>query len=139
MINYTRFLGWKRAHLFILSFICIGLALGCAGAADTRILLNGESLHWKGQLDTNVFNNREESGQYTFYYKNEDWQDVEKYTININDKTRVLKEDRLPQRTVHVSISHREGVVTTEESQSVIIQWRDRNGNPFEETILLEG
>lgn len=128
----------KSFSLFLTISLSIAMILLTTGCSDknTRIILQGESSHWKGEFDTSIHNNSNESGEYTFYYKDEDWKNVKEYHFNINDRI-ILKETGIANRTVNVPVTRKNSLVSTEETQTIIIKWNHSNGEQFEETLLL--
>lgn len=126
---------FKFAALFIL-VADIMISTGCVDK-NTKITLKGESIHWKGELNSSI-TDQDESGMYTLFYKDEDWNNVEKYKIDIKDGSIKIEETGLTTRTIEIPINRVKSSVTSNESQTVNIVWNDSRGNEYEENILLK-
>lgn len=126
---------FKFAAMFIL-VVCIMISTGCVDK-NTKITLKGESIHWKGELNSSI-TGQHESGMYTLIYKDEDWDDVQVYKIDINDGKVILEETGLTTRTIEIPINRTKSSVTSNEPQTVNIIWNDSRGNEYEENILLK-
>lgn len=126
---------FKFAAMFIL-MVFIMISTGCVDK-NTKITLKGESIHWKGELNSSI-TGQDESGMYTLFYKDEDWDDVQLYKININDGKVILEETGLTTRTIEIPMNRTKSSVTSNEPQTVNIIWNDSRGNEYEENILLK-
>lgn len=126
---------FKFAAMFIL-VVFIMISTGCVDK-NTKITLRGESIHWNGELNSSI-TGQDESGMYTLFYKDEDWDDVQLYKININDGKVILEETGLTTRTIEIPINRTKSSVTSNEPQTVNIIWNDSRGNEYEENILLK-
>lgn len=126
---------FKFAAMLIL-VVFIMISTGCVDK-NTKITLKGESIHWNGELNSSI-TGQEESGMYTLFYKDEDWDDVQLYKININDGKVILEETGLTTRTIEIPINRTKSSVTSNEPQTVNIIWNDSRGNEYEENLLLK-
>lgn len=126
---------FKFAAMFVL-LVFIMISTGCVDK-NTKITLKGESIHWNGELNSSI-TDQDESGMYTLFYKDEDWDDVQVYKININDGKVILEETGLTTRTIEIPINRTKSSVTSNEPQTVNIIWNDSRGNEYEENILLK-
>ncbi|WP_339293887.1 hypothetical protein MKY82_16785 [Paenibacillus sp. FSL W7-1279] len=126
---------FKFAAMFIL-VVFIMISTGCIDK-NTKITLKGESIHWKGELNSSI-TGQDESGMYTLFYKDEDWDDVQVYKIDINDGKVILEETGLTTRTIEIPLNRTKSSVTSNEPQTVNIIWNDSRGNEYEENILLK-
>lgn len=126
---------FKLAAMFIL-VVFIMISTGCVDK-NTKITLKGESIHWNGELNSSI-TGQDESGMYTLFYKDEDWDDVQLYKININDGKVILEETGLTTRTIEIPMNRTKSSVTSNEPQTVNIIWNDSRGNEYEENILLK-
>ncbi|MBU5348242.1 hypothetical protein [Paenibacillus lautus] len=126
---------FKLAAMFIL-VVFIMISTGCVDK-NTKITLKGESIHWKGELNSSI-TGQDESGMYTLFYKDEDWDDVQVYKIDINDGKVILEETGLTTRTIEIPMNRTKSSVTSNEPQTVNIIWNDSRGNEYEENILLK-
>jgi hypothetical protein len=100
----------------------------------------GESEHWRGELDTTVTNERTENGQYTIFYKKDNVEDIKEYKININEGRIIRKESDLTSKSINFPITRTKGsYVSSNEDQSIVIEWTDMNGNNLEEKLILRG
>lgn len=126
---------FKLAAMFIL-VVFIMISTGCVDK-NTKITLKGESIHWNGELNSSI-TGQDESGMYTLFYKDEDWDDVQLYKININDGKVILEETGLTTRTIEIPMNRTKSSVTSDEPQTVNIIWNDSRGNEFEENMLLK-
>lgn len=126
---------FKLAAMFIL-VVFIMISTGCVDK-NTKITLKGESIHWKGELNSSI-TGQDESGMYTLFYKDEDWDDVQVYKIDINNGKVILEETGLTTRTIEIPMNRTKSSVTSNEPQTVNIIWNDSRGNEYEENILLK-
>lgn len=126
---------FKFAAMFIL-MVFIMISTGCVDK-NTKITLKRESIHWNGELNSSI-TGQDESGMYTLFYKDEDWDDVQLYKININDGKVILEETGLTTRTIEIPMNRTKSSVTSNEPQTVNIIWNDSRGNEYEENILLK-
>lgn len=126
---------FKFAAMLIL-VVFIMISTGCVDK-NTKITLKGESIHWNGELNSSI-TGQDESGMYTLFYKDEDWDDVQVYKIDINDGKVILEETGLTTRTIEIPINRTKSSVTSNEPQTVNIIWNDSRGNEYEENILLK-
>ncbi|MBX4148510.1 MULTISPECIES: hypothetical protein [Paenibacillus] len=126
---------FKFVAMFIL-VVFIMISTGCVDK-NTKITLKGESIHWKGELNSSI-TGQDESGMYTLFYKDEDWDDVQVYKIDINDGKVILEETGLTTRTIEIPMNRTKSSVTSNEPQTVNIIWNDSRGNEYEENILLK-
>lgn len=117
---------FKFAAMFVL-LVFIMISTGCVDK-NTKITLKGESIHWNGELNSSI-TDQDESGMYTLFYKDEDWDDVQVYKININDGKVILEETGLTTRTIEIPINRTKSSVTSNEPQTVNIIWNDSRGN----------
>lgn len=126
---------FKFAAMFIL-MVFIMISTGCVDK-NTKITLKRESIHWNGELNSSI-TGQDESGMYTLFYKDEDWDDVQLYKININDGKVILEETGLTTRTIEIPMNRTKSSVTSNEPQTVNIIWNDSRGNEYEENILFK-
>lgn len=128
---------WVSISIFIL---IVAMSLTGCSKLQTRINLMGESEHWRGELDTTVTNERTENGQYTIFYKKDNVEDIKEYKININEGRIIRKESDLTSKSINFPITRTKGsYVSSNEDQSIVIEWTDMNGNNLEEKLILRG
>jgi hypothetical protein len=106
---------------------------------QTKMNLSGESEHWSGELDNAVTKGAGENGQYIISYKEDNLEDVKWFKININDGKMIRQEDGLTSKSIQFPIISIEGsMVSTEDDQTVVIEWKDTNGKKYQEDIILK-
>ncbi|MDN4604938.1 hypothetical protein P5G61_27175 [Paenibacillus sp. F6_3S_P_1C] len=123
-----------------ISIIILVVAMSLTGCSklQTKINLMGESKNWSGELDTTVTNGKEENGEYTILYKNGDWEDIKGYKININEGRIIKQEDDSPSSSIKIPITRTKGSqVSSNEDQTIVIEWTDIDGNNLEEKLIL--
>ncbi|MFE6075022.1 hypothetical protein ACFVQB_11155 [Paenibacillus sp. NPDC057886] len=126
---------WVSISILIL---IVAMSLTGCSKLQTRINLMGESEHWRGELDTTVTNERAENGQYTIFYKKDNLEDIKEYKININEGRIIRKESDLTSKSIEFPITRTKGsMVSRNEDQTIVIEWKDMSGNNFEEKLIL--
>lgn len=122
-----------------ISIIFLIVAMSLTGCSEqTRMILMGESEHWRGELDTTVTSGREENGEYTILYKKENWEDIKGYKININEGRIINQGDGSPSNSIKIPITRTKGSqVSSNEEQTIVVEWTDINGNNLEEKLIL--
>lgn len=115
-----------RNHLLkLLPLILLIFLFGCS---NDGFILKGESEHWQGKFRVNTSGNNQ-SGEYTFYYKNDDWRDIGKYTVTIGDNELILNEDGLMNRSIAISVSYIHSTHLKENTKDVVIEWNGEQEN----------
>ncbi|CAH1210602.1 hypothetical protein PAECIP111890_03550 [Paenibacillus sp. JJ-223] len=131
----------KVLWMFISTIILI-VAMSLTGCSklQTRIILMGESEHWRGEFDTTVTSGREENGEYTILYTKDNWGDIRGYKIDINEgRNKRQEEGGLASNVIKFPITRTKGSqVSSNEDQTIVIEWKDLNGNNFEEKLTLK-
>lgn len=124
-----------------ISIIILVVTMSLTGClkVQTRIILMGESEHWRGEFDTTVTSGREENGEYTILYTKDNWGDIRGYKIDINEGRIINQGDGSPSNSIKFPITRTKGSqVSSNEDQTIVIEWKDLNGNNFEEKLTLK-
>lgn len=135
MKNYLKI---TKLSVGILLIALLIISTACTNKSIV-IVLKGESQHWIGELNTAITNETDEVGKYTLFYKNDDWQEVQKYEIDIDKGRIIIEETGLASKTIEVPVQRvKGGAVTRNEEQTITIHWSDKQGKSYNETIALE-
>jgi hypothetical protein len=105
--------------LKVFPFIFLIFLFGCN---DDGYTLRGESDSWKGDYKVSISGDNQ-SAKYTFYYKNDDWKDVGKYTVTVGKDEIILSEEGLLNRSIIITKDHINPIYDEESTQNVIIKW----------------
>lgn len=108
-----------RNYGVLISLLIVIVLAGCSQEGGYR--LNGESDNWKGNL---AIHSNGESGTYTFYYKNDDWENVGYYTVTIGNQEVVRTEEGLANSSIIINVSQLRNIDTaSSNAKPVIIEW----------------
>lgn len=119
----------KPKYFTILMIALLVLLTGCT---SDGFVLKGESDSWKGDYRVTLESQRETS-KLTLYYKHDNWKDVGRYTVNVNDGSIILKEEGLLNRTITIPINKMNSTVSKDSSIKIDISWDDNS-----ETLTLK-
>lgn len=132
------FLKITNLSVGILLIALLIISTGCVNKS-TKIVLKGESKHWIGDFNTTITNETDEVGMYTLFYKNDNWQEVQNYKIDIDTGRVIIEETGLISKTIEVPVQRVKGAaVTKNEEQTITIHWSDKQGESYNETVTLE-
>jgi hypothetical protein len=115
--------------LLILCFAI--LVLG--GCNNNSLVFSGESKHWEGNYTAQI-NNNDESGGYTFHYKNGDsktkFKNVEINIIKVDGRTSKSEENVGPTIKIQTSCTGC-AVTRKDETMKVNIKWDNKHEENF--------
>jgi hypothetical protein len=122
-VIYTKCIRWrvkiKNKYFKILMMALLVLLSGCK---SDGFVLKGDSDSWKGDYRVTLDNQRETS-KFTLYYKKDDWRDVGKYTINVNDGSIILEEEGLLNRTITIPVTRMNSTMSKDSTINIEISW----------------
>lgn len=104
------------------TILIMALLILLSGCTSDGFVLKGESDSWKGDYRVTLDDQRETS-KFTLYYKNDDWKDIGKYTVNVNDGGIILEEEGLLNRTITIPVNRLNSTVTKESTIQINISW----------------